>query len=293
MRLIAFVPLTIQVDPVMRIPTHGLAAAAAAGLLFVAGDVSGQQAAPAPAQATPPPSTGGCPDEVRHNATREQTQFESRGKPIPALIYKPRIPNGAGVVLLHGFRGLAGHAPIFDPHAVQLASRGYTVLVPSYFDARPWRERFNGQDIRRWSEAGTDAVRFVGTQTGVDPARVGLWGYSLGGYVATDAGMSDDGAAAMVVGVSAGTSIYGEMSRGRRPIPVLMIHGRNDPSVSVASMQLLASNMRLRGATVDTELVESNDHAMDGPTWCRVFQLSRRFMDANLLPASTAAAPAA
>lgn len=275
----------------IRIPTLGLAAAAAAGLLFVAGDVSGQAAAaPAPAQAAPG-STGGCPDEVRHNATREQTQLESRGHVMPALIYKPRIPNGAGVVLLHGFLGLGGHAPIFDPHAVQLASRGYTVLVPSYFDARPWRERFNGQDMRRWSEAGTDAVRFLGTQPGVDPARVALWGYSLGGFVATDAGMSDEGAAALVVGVSAGTAIYGEASRGHRPIPVLMIHGRNDPSVSVASMQSLASNMRLRGATVETEIVESNDHAMDGPTWCRVFQLSRTFMDAHLLPASPAATP--
>ena len=111
----------------MRSMKSGLAAAAAASVVLFGGAAFGQDA--------PAPSTAGCPDEIRHNATREQTQFESRGRPIPGLIYKPAISNGAGVVLLHGFLGMPGHAPLFDPHAIQLASRCLLYTSPSPRDS--------------------------------------------------------------------------------------------------------------------------------------------------------------
>ncbi len=244
------------------------------------------------AQTEAAPATTGCADDIRHNATREQISFESRGKQIPGLIYRPAVSNGAAIVLLHGFTGLQGHAPIFDPHAVQMASRGYTVLVPSYFDARPWRTRFNGQDIRAWSEASLNAVRFLATQPGIDPQRVGVWGYSLGGFLATDRAMTDDTPAALAIGVSAGTAIYDNLSQGGRPIPILMLHGRSDPSVSLSSMDQLAANLAVRGATVEKELFDANDHMPTPQAWCQVFQRSRAFMDAHLLPAPEAAAPA-
>ena len=265
-----------------RFPTHGFAALAATSLLLAAG-VAFAQAAPA--------STAGCPDEIRHNAAREQAEFVSEGRTIRGLIYKPGVPNGAAVVLLHGSQGLSVDAPRFDPHAVQLASRGYLVFVPNYFDSRPWRTRRNGLDMSAWAQTGANAVSYVATLPGVDPARVALWGYSYGGYLAVDDTVRPDSPAALAIGVSAGTAIWDEPTRGRRAVPILMIHGRADPSVTPSSMRTLAANLRLRGATVDVELIDANQHEMNGPIWCEVFRHTRAFLDAHLLPAPAAAAP--
>ncbi|HEV2083235.1 MAG TPA: alpha/beta fold hydrolase [Brevundimonas sp.] len=237
------------------------------------------------ASAQAPASLAGCADDVRQNATRDSISYQYRGKTIPALIYKPRpgAENGVGIVLLHGFTGLGGHGPLFDPHAIQLASRGYTVLMPSYFDARQWRQRFDGDDVKEWSQASAEAVKFLASQPGVDPAKVVLWGYSLGGYIATDGSLTDYGTAAGAVGVSAGTDIFNNASRGSRAIPVLLMHGRSDRSVSVRSMEALARNLSVRGATVETELLDRQQHELDAPTWCHVFGRTREFLEVHFL----------
>lgn len=255
--------------------THGFAALAVASLLLGAADTASAQAA----------SMAGCSDDLRHNATREQAEFVSDGRTIRGLLYKPRTSNGAAVVLLHGFRGLSADAPMFDPHAIQLATRGYTVLVPNYFDSRPYRDRRNGLDMRTWAKTATNAVQYAGTLEGVNPQKVAVWGFSLGGFLATDASVAPESSAAMAIGVGAGTGIWAEMTRERREIPILMIHGRADPVVTPSSMRTLAADLRRRGATVDVELIDANEHVLEGPIWCDVFQMSRRFLDAHLLAA--------
>lgn len=256
-----------------RLSKPALAAAVAAALLFSAGHVSAQA-----------PASGGCPEDVRHNATRAAAEFVSGSDTIRGYIYRPAISNGAGIVLLHGAQGLPVDAPRFDAHAIQLASRGYTVLVPSYFDARPWpRQGVTGRDMTAWTKVGADAVRHVGTQAGVNPAKVALWGYSYGGYLATDGSVREDAPAALAIGVSTGQAIWGQNDRGGRAIPVLMIHGRADTAVTPSSMRDLAANLRRRGATVQTETIDAQNHVYDGPVWCDVFRYTRQFLDTHLL----------
>lgn len=268
-----------------RMPTLGLAAAAS--LLFLA--------APASAHMLPQaaPAATGCPEDVRQNATRELITFLSNGQTINALIYKPRYYNGAAVVLLPGALGFGGDAQRFDPHAIQLASRGYVVLIANYFDSRPFRARRTGLDISAWTQVGADAVRFAGGQPNVDPARVALWGYSYGGFMATDGSVVPDAPAAIAIGVETGTDVWGEPSRGRRELPVLLIHGRADTAVSPSSMRSLAANLRLRGATVGIEMLDSTTHDLNPTAWCEAFRLTRTFMDANLLVPGATPVPTA
>lgn len=276
----------------MTVSIRAVAALSALALLSSAG-AGTAQSAPPQAAAAPPAATGGCPDEIRHDATREQAEFTSEGHTIRGLIYKPHHYNGAAVVLLHGAQGLGGDAPKFDPHAIQLASRGYVVLVPSYFDSRPWQQRrVTSRDMDAWAQVGADAVRYVGGLPNVDPARVALWGYSYGGYLAVDDSVRPDAPAAVAIGVGAGTDIWSDPTRGRREVPILLIHGRADPRVRPNSMRDLAANLRLRGATVEIEMIDTNEHDINGPLWCEVFRYTRGFLDAHLLPAQ-AAAPAA
>lgn len=259
-----------------------LAAAIAAAALFCAGEVSAQAAAPA-----------GCSDDVPQRATRGNTEFVSNSRTVRGLLYKPTGPaNGAAVVLLHSSEGLTVDAHSFDPHAIQLAARGYHVLVPNYFEARARQVPWNGRDVRQWHEAGHDAVAYMGTLEGVDPARVGIWGFSLGGFVATDGSAHPDSTARVAIGVGTGQDIF-EASRTRRELPMLLIEGYSTfPIISAATMRELAANLRRRGATVEVQMLAAPERSMTGPVWCEVFQHTRRFLDANLLPAAAPEVPA-
>ncbi len=230
-----------------------------------------------------------CADSVARAASRQRTEFTGQDRTISALIYRPQIPNGAAVVLLHGGGGARNDAPRFDPHAFQLASRGYHVLVPSYFDAQVGERGGRGAQIRLWSRVGADAVRHVGAMPGVDPTRVALWGYSIGGFLATDGAMGDGHPARVAIGVSTGTDVW-DPSRNRRVLPMLLIHGRRDPVISYRSMLDLADSLRARGASVETALIASNEHPLESGAWCEVFDHTRSFLDTHLL---TSTAPAA
>lgn len=222
-----------------------------------------------------------CADDIAHAAAREQASYASGRATVRGLIYRPARPNGAGVVLLHGARGLAADAATFDPHAIQLASRGYHVLVPNYYDAEPGRERRTSRDLRLWRGAAADGAAFLAQQPGMDPDRVALWGYSLGGFLSGETAMEADGVAA-AVSVAGGLDV-GEAGREGRAVPLLLIHARRDPVISPISTRRWGDGLRRRGAAVEVEALDWDGHGFDGPTWCDVFGRTRVFLDRALI----------
>lgn len=261
-------------------------------LIALTGLLAATTAGPAAqAQNNPaPPRVGipGCADDVPVRATRTLVSFESRGRPVEAHLYSPGgVPNGSGVVLLHGARGLSADAATFDPHAIQLASRGYHVLVPNYYDAEPGRERRTGRAMRLWRGVATDGASFLGSRPGMDPVRVALWGYSLGGFLAGETAMESNGVAA-AVSVAGGLDA-GEAGRGRRAAPVLLIHARRDPVISPTSTRRWGEGLQRRGGLVEVQALDWDGHGFDRPTWCTIFGRTRAFLDRVLVERGTQA----
>ena len=224
----------------------------------------------------------GCADDVPVTASRTLVSFESRGRPVQAHLYTPRgEPNGSGVVLLHGARGLSADAATFDPHAIQLASRGYYVLVPNYYDAEPGRARRTARDMRLWRGAAADGASFLGGRPGMDAERVALWGYSLGGFLAGETAMESDGVAA-AVSVASGLDV-GEAGRAGRTVPLLLIHARRDPVISPMSTRRWGDGLQRRGAVVEVQALEWDGHGFDRPTWCGIFGRTRAFLERALI----------
>ncbi|WP_332656486.1 alpha/beta hydrolase family protein [Brevundimonas sp.] len=229
----------------------------------------------------PSAAQAACDGDVAHAATRTQASYESGQATVRGLIYRPARPNGAGVVLLHGARGLAADAQTFDPHAIQLASRGYHVLVPNYYDAQPGRQNRTDRDLRLWRGAARDGAAFLGSQPGMEPGRVALWGYSLGGFLSGETAMEADAVAA-AVSVAGGLDA-GEAGRAGRPVPVLLIHARRDPVISPESTRRWGDGLRRRGATVEIQALRHEGHGLGRAAWCDVFERTRTFLDRALI----------
>jgi len=248
--------------------------------LLATGPTARAQTAPQPPQVGVP----GCADDVPVRASREPITFDSRGRPIRAHLYTPRgEPNGAGIVLLHGGTGFEMNSILFDAHAIQLASRGYRVILPAYFDAAASDERRRTVAARSWRQVALDAADALAAEPGMARERVALWGYSRGASVGADAATAPGSGVRSAILVAGGGSIEEDLAG--RDLSVLMLHARRDEAVPVRSTLRLAEELREAGAAVEVQELAFDGHQYDLPTWCAAFARTRAFLEAANGPA--------
>lgn len=244
----------------------------------------------AQAQTATPPRVGvpGCADDVAVRASRALISFESRGRPVRAYLYTPGgTPNGDGIVMLHGGTGFEMNAILFDAHAIQLASRGYWVILPAYFDTDtpdPGRRLVNA---RAWRQAALDAADLLADKPGIIPGRVALWGYSRGAGVAVNAVTTPESPIHAAVLVAGGGQVDDNLSG--RGLSVLLMHARRDEAVPVRATLELAADLRRAGAAVEVQGLDFDGHQYDLPTWCAVMGRTRTFLESR--PESVDASP--
>lgn len=230
---------------------------------------------------TPRVGIPGCADDVAVRASRALISFESRGRPIRAYLYTPGgPPNGAGVVMLHGGTGFEMNSILFDAHAIQLASRGYWVILPAYFDAAAPDQRRRVINGRAWRQVALDAAGQLAARPGVAADRVALWGYSRGAGVAVNAATTPDSSVRSAVLVAGGGSV--EETLTGRDLSFLLMHARRDEAVPVRATLELAEDLRRAGATVEVQGLDFDGHQYDLPTWCAVMGRTRAFLEGRL-----------
>lgn len=121
--------------------------------------------------------------------------FSSAGQSIPAELFTPAAPPArAGVIVIaHGTDGMTNHltgpwATMLSEYASELALRGFVALIPDYFAATGTppgalaaASILAQRDV--WQKTLADAIAQAIQLPGVDGARVGLLGFSLGGHL--------------------------------------------------------------------------------------------------------------
>ena len=237
------------------------------------------------AQTAAPPRVGipGCSDDVAVQASRTLVSYESRGRPIRAHLYAPRgEPNGAALVMLHGGTGFEMNAILFDAHAIQLASRGYWVMLPAYFDADAPAQGRRLVNARAWRQAALDAAAQLADTAGVSPDRVSLWGYSRGAGVALAAATEPGSPIRSAVLAAGGGEV--EESLAGRDLSFLLMHARRDEAVPVRATLDLAADLRQAGAMVEVEALDFEGHQYDLSTWCAVMNRTRTFLESRPEP---------
>ncbi|MER6943953.1 prolyl oligopeptidase family serine peptidase [Nonomuraea sp. NPDC000554] len=149
----------------------------------------------APAAAEPPPS-------VPADLTATEVSFRGdRGLAMHGTVLSPAAaePGRPGIVLVHG-AGTGTPRTKLLGEAVEFARRGMSVLI---YDKRSEDYSLFDRSYAQLARDALGAVAELRTQPGVDPAKVGIWGLSEGGWVAPiAASQSRDIAFVVLVGAN-------------------------------------------------------------------------------------------
>ncbi|MHB8684468.1 MAG: alpha/beta hydrolase [Dehalococcoidia bacterium] len=133
------------------------------------------------------------------SAGRDDVSFRSGGEPIAAWFYHAVGASSPApcVVMGHGFAAVKEAR--LDAFAERFAAAGLSCLVFDYrhFGASGGEPR-QIIDLRRQREDWRAALRFARSLGGVDAARIGVWGTSLGGGLALEVAATEPGIAAAV-----------------------------------------------------------------------------------------------
>ena len=226
----------------------------------------------------------------------------------PAVIF---VHGGPRRQMLLGFHpsGYYSKAYVMNQH---LAALGYHVLAVNYRGGTGY-----GRDFREAAETGREgaseyrdilaAGRWLAAQDEVDPARIGIWGGSWGGYLAALALARDSDLFAAGVDLHGVHSLLrpvpntlspaaqeqarqlqwdssplGAIDRWRSP--VLLIHGDDDRNVDFSQSLLLARELAARSIPY-RELVFPNErHSFfRHDSWLRSLRATEEFLDHHLM----------
>ena len=126
------------------------------------------------------------------------TSYTSKGKTVACEVYTPTAANGGVVVIAYGSDGMINNAhgqwaTMLREYATDLAAKGFTAIIPDYFLTTATAagsidyQRDGAQIVllnrNTWVSGLNDAITHATTLPGIDPKRIGLLGFSLGGHL--------------------------------------------------------------------------------------------------------------
>jgi dipeptidyl aminopeptidase/acylaminoacyl peptidase len=189
--------------------------------------------------------------------------FLSGDKPIQLDHYPPNgSAPASAVLLLHGSGGpLRG----LDPFARQAAGFGVHVFALHYFQRTGHSWVYPSQieeNFLDWLRTAEDAVTCISNQPGVDPRRIGMLGFSLGGYLAVSLATQDRRIAA-VAELFGGLPANFAENAAQLP-PVLILHGGSDPIVPVTEAYQLEQLLKTNNIPYEMRIYPDQGHHFNG-----------------------------
>jgi dipeptidyl aminopeptidase/acylaminoacyl peptidase len=192
-----------------------------------------------------------------------------------------------------------------------LASRGYVVLSVNFRCGIGYGRAFREAKHRgaRGASEYQDVVaagKYLTTRSDVDPAKIGLWGGSYGGFLTAmglarnselfAAGVDIHGVHDWSARVGAGTGVGSsqelvKLARESSPVssvdkwksPVLLIHGDDDRNVAFSQTVELVRLLRKHGVEFEQLILPDEVHDfLRHENWLRVYKASVDFLDRKL-----------
>jgi len=184
----------------------------------------------------------------------------------------------------------------FDWLSQFFAARGYAVLQPNFRGSTGYGDAwFQKNGFRSWQVAIGDVVaagRWLVSEGIADPAKLGIFGWSYGGYAALQSAVMDPGVFKAVVAVAPVTDLAALKEESRNwsnyelisemvgegasmhegspaehadkiKAPVLLFHGGFDRNVSIEESKLMCSRLTSVGGKCELVTWDELDHYLD------------------------------
>lgn len=193
-----------------------------------------------------------------------RTTFEFLGQQVTIHQFLPAKPGRHPIVMaLHGSGGISNEGHL--DFAQLLANQGFCVFVPHFFepsgirwadDTTIWREFPN------WMRIISSAIDFSQQQRAADPERVGVVGFSLGGYLALSLAVEQKRIKAVAEFFGGMPDHFAERLDGMAP--VLILHGEQDRTVPVSEAHKIAKLLESKNLPYEMKLYVNAGHGF-GP----------------------------
>lgn len=205
------------------------------------------------------------------STTCRPTNYSSGGQPVQAYLCLPdKAGPKPGVVILHGADGPTRNEGAYRTTARQLAEQGYAALFVNYFSQNPSKDAngFFGNSPEAlvtfsiWVREVKDAITFLGSQNDVQRERIGLLGFSLGGYLSLGFSTLNNTAGAIV-------TYYGglvpQLEGGASNLPpTLILHGAKDQVVPVSEAYRLQRLLETNQIPHEVKIYPGQGHGFNG-----------------------------
>jgi dienelactone hydrolase len=187
------------------------------------------------------------------------------------------------IVVLHGAGGTLFDGPEMRRVARHLAAAGNAVYLLHYFERTGTlfaRDAAMQKHFGVWKRTVLDAIPAIQELRG-DAAPVGIYGYSLGGFLALFSASDNPRVGAVVE--HAGGVWNGKMDRVGKLPPVLMIHGEGDTRVLFDKYaRPLEAELRKRGVKVETRFFPDERHVFTQTAMREVRETAAAFFRRHL-----------
>jgi dienelactone hydrolase len=189
--------------------------------------------------------------------------FESAGRRIRVDLYAPAGPRSPRTIIMqYGATGASVDAPPMHQFARALAATSEMVYVLHYFDRTGTitaGEREMQASFEDWLQTVRDGIAWVHEQEGKEGRPVGIYGYSLGAFLAI-AASSNNPLVGAVVEQAGGMWNSQEKWVGKMP-PVLMVHGVVDELLPLEDYaKPLLRVLQKQDGELEMDFVEGQGH---------------------------------
>lgn len=231
-----------------------------------------------------------CPDALIFAAdsdhlTVSALSMQSGGRQIRIDKYATADPTAKrpAILVLHGAGGTLLDGPEVRRVARQLAEAGHTVYLVHYFNRTGTifgLEAGMQKNFPVWLETVRDSIKFA-RHDNADKSPVGIYGYSLGGFLAL-AAASDNPSVGAVVEHAGGIWNGKTEIIGRMP-PVLIVHGEGDSRVPFQKYaRPLMALLHERGSFLKTRFFPGEGHVFSAQAMSEVRSAAVKFFREHL-----------